>query len=85
MSEPQQFMCPGTYFGRYCSDEREYEYARTLERDNKEVMKLLDSIKSPEESEACIKARKASENFRKVSENISNFLKELRDKGLIKD
>ena len=78
MSEPQQFMCPGTYFGRYCSDEREYEYARTLERDNKEVMKLLDSIKSPEESEACINARKASENF-------SNFVKELRDKGLIKD
>ena len=52
MSEPQQFMCPGTYFGRYCSDEREYEYARTLERNNKEIMKLLDSIKSSEESEA---------------------------------
>lgn len=76
MSEPQQFMCPGTYFGRYCSDEREYEYARTLERDNKETLKMLDSIKSCEESEVCREAKKLSEEFDK-------FVKELKEKGLI--
>lgn len=63
------FLCPGTYFGRYCSDEREFEYARILERDNKETMKLLDSIKSPEESEVCIE--------------IDKLLKELKEKGLV--
>lgn len=78
MSEPQHFMCPGIYFGRYCSDEREYEYARTLDRHNKYFFSERDIIKSPEESEAYIEAIK-------VSEKVSNFLKELKDKGLIKE
>lgn len=37
-----RFYCRGWYFGRYCTDEREYEYAKILERDNKETLKAFE-------------------------------------------
>ena len=64
MAETQKFICPGRYFGRYCSDEREYEYARILEIANEHALKVLDSIKSCEESEAYIEVDKWLEKIK---------------------
>ena len=68
MSEPQQFMCPGRYFGRYCSDEREFEYARMLEKHNKEACKGLEDY---------------AESSRKIREEIDKIIKNLEERGLI--
>lgn len=50
MAEAQRFECPGRYFGRYCTDEREYNYARILESSNEHTLKALDrwSIRADE-------------------------------------
>lgn len=62
MAEAQRFECPGRYFGRYCTDEREYNYARILERDNRQACKGFENY--GEES------RKLREEIEKILENI---------------
>ena len=68
MAETQKFICPGRYFGRYCSDEREFEYARILEKSNKK---------------ACKELKNYYESSIKLCEEIDKILEELKEQGLI--